>query len=169
MSGDHELIVDVKGPPGDSGAGGGTSMAPIVVPVFAAGLLAKLVSPTAGLAALGAGVLGAIALAVRKPREGRFILRVEGSALVVQRERSRTATTFPLADLLDVSLDRTKHAAGRGGAAERLRLVLERRAPEPPIFVPEDHTTPIEAQEWLANVRVFLRKNGWVPVDERSL
>jgi hypothetical protein len=164
-----ELVVDMKGAPGDSSSGSGSSMAPIVVPVFAAGLLAKLVSPKAGLAALGVGLVVAVSRALRTPRQGRFVLGVDSGALTVRRERSPEAARIPLVDLLDVTLDRTKPSSGRGGAVERVRLSLERRAPLDAIHVPEEPTTALEAQEWLAKVRVFLRRHGWVPADERPL
>jgi hypothetical protein len=74
----------------------------------------------------------------------------------------------PLSELLDVTYDKEMRAAsGRGGSpTERVRLALERPAPAPPIFVPNESITPIEAQEWYSRVRVFLRKHGWVPKDE---
>lgn len=166
----RELIVDAKPAPGDSSDGAGSAMAPVAVPVVVAGLLAKFASP-----AMGAVVLaGAIALLVlrRKPREGRFVLRVlEDGLLEVTRERPARESSplrVVLTDVLDVTLDAEKRPSGRGGATtERLRLALERAAPSEPIFVPDERITPIEAQEWLGKVRVFLRKHGWVPEDER--
>jgi len=154
-----ELVVDVKGAPGDTSAGSGTAMAPIVVPVFAAGLLAKFVSPASGLVALAVGAVTAMAL--RRPPKGPFVLRVERATLVVARQRGVERTEVPLLDVLDVTLDRSKQ-----GQRERMRIALERRDAEP-IHVPEEPTTPIEAQEWLAKIRLFLRSAGWVPVDER--
>ena len=164
----RELLVDAKPAPGDASTGSGTAMAPFAVPVLVAGLLAKLVSPTAGLIAFV--VVVAVLLLLRKPSEGRFVLRVEEGVVEVARERPRSpATRVALADLLDVTLDRqTSQASARGGSAmERVRLAFERRAPGAPIFVPEERITPIEAQEWLGKVRVFLRKHGWIPEGER--
>jgi hypothetical protein len=162
----RELVVDPQAAPGDSGDGGGTAMAPYVMTVLGAGALAKYVSPAVGLV----GLLGAIAvlLALRKPGLGRFVLRVDGDQLEIAREKgSSPATRVPLRDLLDVTLERKSEANARGGGSkERVRIALERRAPEEPIFVPEDRITPLEAQEWLGKVRVFLRKNGWTPKDE---
>lgn len=163
----RELIVDARAAPGDASSGSGTTMAPIVLTVFLAGGLAKLVSPTAGLIGLGASI--AVILLRRKPSQGRFVLRVAEDFLEVTRERPTSAATrIALADVLNVTLDRqTQQAAGRGGATERVHLALERRAPEEPIVLPEERITPIEAQEWQGKVRVFLRKHGWVPADER--
>lgn len=163
----RELVVDAKSAPGDSSDGGGSAMAPFALSAMAAGVLAKVASPTAALVPLGAALL--FVLLRRRAGEGRFVLRVDDGTLEVTRERGAAgAVRFPLAELVDVTLDRKTHASGRGGSAtERTRLALERRAPEPPIFVPGEHVTPIEAQEWYAKVRVFLRKHGWVPESER--
>jgi len=164
----RELVIDATPAPGDSGDSGGSAMAPFVLTAIGAGLLAKYVSPTVALAPLVVAVV--VVLIRRKSHEGRFVLRVEGGALEVTRERRRgPATTIALADVLDVTLDREAKAAGRGGSAtERVRLALERRAPDGPVFVPEERVTPIEAQEWYGKVRVFLRKHGWAPEGERE-
>lgn len=163
----RELVVDARAAPGDASSGSGTAMAPFVLTVFAAGGLAKLVSPTAGLVGLGVSIVALLLL--RRPNQGRFVLRVADDVLEVTRERPTSAPTrIALVDLLSVTLDRQQQAGGRGGATmERVQLSLERRAPEEPIVMPEDRITPLEAQEWQAKVRVFLRKHGWLPADER--
>lgn len=162
----RELLVDAKPAPGDSSDSGGSAMAPVAVPVLAAGMLAKFVSPLAGLAALGVGIL--VLFSRRKPREGRFVLRVEEQVLVLARERGvLPPQRVLLAELLDVTLDReTRQAAGRG-ATERMRIAFEQPSPAAPIFVPDARLTPLEAQEWHGKIRVFLRKHGWLPQDER--
>jgi hypothetical protein len=165
----RELLVDTKPAPGDSSDGSGTAMAPIVMSAIGAGMLAKYVSPVVGLLALGVAVTALIVRA--KPREGRYVLRVEDDVLEVTRERRASPLArIRLADLLDVTLDRqTRPATGRGGSAtDRVRLAFERRGPDDSIFVPDERITPFEAQEWYSKVRVFLRKHGWVPEDERQ-
>lgn len=166
----RELVVDARPAPGDSSDGGGSAMAPIAVPVLVAGLLAKLVSLTAALVCLGAAI--ALAILRRKPRHGRFVLRMHGEVLEVTREdKGAPSVRIALTDLVDVTLDREMRpaAGGRGGAAaERMRLSFERHAPGEPVFVPEERVTPLEAQEWYGKVRVFLRKHGWVPEEERA-
>ena len=162
----RELVVDAKPAPGDASDGGGAAMLPFVVTVGVGGLLAKFVSPVAGLVGFVACV--AVVILLRKPREGRFVLRVEDGVLEVTRERSSgPPTKIALTQLLDVTLESKAHnAGGRGvGAAARVRLALERSPPDEPIFVPDERVTPIEAQEWQSKVRVFLRKHGWVPQD----
>jgi hypothetical protein len=144
-------------------------MAPFAITALVAGALAKFVSLTAALAPLGIAVV--VLLFRKKSGGGRFVLRVDDGALEVTRERrtdSAPPTRIALADLVDVTLERKTHASGRGSATERVRLALERRGSEGPVFVPEERVTPIEAQEWYGKVRVFLRKHGWVPENERD-
>ena len=164
----RELVIDAKPAPGDSNDGAGTAMAPFAIPVAVGGLLAKFVSPTMGLVGLVGSI--AVVIALRKPREGRFVLRVvDDAVLEIARERGTgPAVRVPLDDLLDVTLDKHTSAGGRGGSSmERVRLALQRRASDEPIFVPDERITPIEAQEWHSKVRVFLRKHTWLPDDER--
>jgi len=163
----RELVIDATPAPGDSSDGAGSAMAPFALAALAAGVLAKVASPTVALVPLGLTVV--VLFVRRKAGEGRFVLRIDDGHLEVTRERRRgPAVRIELADLLDVTLERKAHATGRGGsAAERVRLAFERRAPDGPIFVPDERVTPIEAQEWYGKVRVFLRKHGWVPESER--
>ena len=162
---ESELVIDATPAPGDSSDGGGTAVGPIAVPVLAAGAIAKFISPTAGLFALGAAAVFWIAR--WKPRRGRYILRVAEATVEIARERGKDPPTrIPLADILDVTLERkTSQASGR--PLERVRIALERKAPAEPIYVPDSALTPIEAQEWMGKVRVFLRKHEWLPNDER--
>jgi len=143
-------------------------MAPFALSAIAAGVLAKLVSPTVALAPLVAALVYVVLR--RKAGEGRFVLRAGDAGIEVRRERgSEPVARIAIADLVDVTLDRKMQASGRGGSAtERVRLALERKAPEVPIFMPDEHVTPIEAQEWYGKVRVFLRKHGWVPENEKE-
>jgi hypothetical protein len=164
----RELVVDCTPAPGDSSDGAGSAMLPFVLTALAAGALAKYVSPAAALVPLAIAVV--VVIIRRQSHEGRFVLRIEDGTLEVTRERPRAvAVRVALADVLDVTLDKKTHASGRGGSAtERVRLALERRAPDAPVFVPDERVTPIEAQDWYGKVRVFLRKHGWVPENERS-
>lgn len=164
----RELVIDPMPAPGDSSDGAGSAMAPFALTALAAGALAKLVSPTAALAPIALALV--VLLLRRRSNEGRFVLRVTDGVVEVTRERGvGPAVRIALADLVDVTLDRQSHASGRGGSAtERVRLSLERRAPEAPVFVPHERVTPIEGQEWYGKARVFLRKHGWVPESERD-
>lgn len=100
----RELVVDAKPAPGDSTDSGGSAMAPVAVPVLGAGLLAKFVSPSIGLVTLGLAVVALLLL--RKPREGRFVLRMDDHALEITRERTtEPAVRIALADLLDILIE----------------------------------------------------------------
>ncbi len=161
-----ELVVDAKPAPGDASDGSGPGLVKLVAPIAAGAAAAKLVSPIAGLVTL---VLAAgLVLALKKPNEGRTVLRIDGADLELRRERRREPVArFPLSELVDVVLEReTRQTSGRA-ASQRVRLALVRRDPAEPIFVPEERITPIEGEEWQSRVRVFLRGHGWVPADER--
>lgn len=163
------LVIDAKPAPGDASSGSGSGMAPIVVPVLVAGLLAQYVSLRAAAAALVVGIV--LFVVRRRPDLGRFVLHVESGVVVVKRERnSDIVARVALAELDDVGLDKEAHdATGRGGASvERVKLALRRAASAEPVLFPEARITPLEGQEWQGKVRVFLRKHGWVPIDERS-
>ncbi|MDB4938785.1 MAG: hypothetical protein JWP87_5757 [Labilithrix sp.] len=164
----RELVIDAASAPGDSSDGAGSAMAPFAMTALASGVLAKFVSLTVALVPLGLAVVFLVVR--RKSSEGRFVLRVEDGAVEVRRERGASPPVrIALADLVDVTLDRQTHQGARGASAtERVRLALERRDSDAPVFVPEERVTPIEAQEWYGKVRVFLRKHGWVPDDERE-
>lgn len=163
----RELVVDPARAPGDSSDGSGTAMAPIVVAVLGAGAAAKFVAPLAGLAVVAVAIV--FFVGTRKPNEGRFVLRVEEDVLVVTREkRKEPLARVPLDAIATVTLDREARPASRGVAAsERVRIVLERDGE--PIALGEERITPIEGQEWQGRVRVFLRKHGWLPKDERDV
>jgi hypothetical protein len=161
-----ELVVDAKPAPGDASDGSSPALVKIVGPIAAAAAAAKLVSPLAGLVTLGLAV--GLVVALRTPNEGRTVLRIDGADLELRRERRREPLArFPLTELADVALDReTRQAAGRA-ATERVHLALVRIPPAQPLLVPEERITPLEAEEWHGRVRVFLRRHGWVPADER--
>ena len=157
--------------PGDSSDSGGSAMAPFALGAISAGLVAKLASPTLAVIPIGLAIV--FVLLRRRPSEGHFVLRVDDASttLEVTHERPKSPPLrIPLADLLDVTFDRRSHqAGGRGGSAtERVQIALEQREPAPAILVPAERVTPIEAQEWYAKIRVFLRQNGWTPASERD-
>jgi hypothetical protein len=158
-------VVDAQPAPGDASDGSGTAIGRIAVPIGAAALLAKFVSPYAGLGGLAVAV--AILVILRKPDDGRTVLSVADAVLTIRRERVKEPIAkIALSDVLDISIDRQTQQQGQT-AKERVRLVLERPAPADPIYIPETRVTAIEAQEWYGKVRSFLRKHDWVPKDER--
>ena len=115
----------------------------------------------------------------------RVIFRTEGNRL---RVGTRVPVDIPLSKLLDVRLD-TKamkkslmvaRADGVntifGGAladgrsldvdASRIELVIKSRDP---VLVSDEWVSSILAHEHLRTIKVFLRKAGWLPFDERPL
>jgi hypothetical protein len=118
------------------------------------------------------------------------VLRVEEGELRVFLRGSKTPIArIPLRDLADVRLDvktiqRVQEgdsmiAAVRftdttvGPSIDQARIVLVgRKTKKNPerlkVHLTEDHFAHMDATEWLGKIRVFLRKNGWVPVDERK-
>ncbi len=155
----------------------------LMLPGTAFVALATLLTPNAGLA-------GAIATAVlvgwwwrRAHANHDCVLRVDDGALTVSSRKSRLVkTTVRLVDLMDVGLDtKTIQRVGDGGGMiPALRFVEGRVAPEVDIsrivLVEADGTSTAlgekymansDATEWLGRIRVFLRKQGWVPGDER--
>lgn len=138
----RELVLDVDPAPGDLSQMSGPAMAPVVLSVLVAGALAKYVNLTAaGLALAGAIV---IALVLRKPKLGRFVLRVEGDALEVRRERvTAPLARIPLTGVGDVTVERKRApATGRGAPPERVQIAIERADAEP-LLVPEEPMTTI--------------------------
>jgi hypothetical protein len=119
----------------------------------------------------------------RKPPVEAFLLRIEGAELLVSSasKKSRVAR-ISLVDLEAVALQ-TKtiqriHEGGSAIAAMRIidskvgpdvdtcRIVLECDSGD--VRLGEKYIAHMDATEWLGKIRVFLRKNGWVPANERE-
>jgi hypothetical protein len=133
------------------------------------------------------GVLGCIWMfGDLRQRGGRRVLfRTEGKRLHVS---TRIPVDVPLSKLLDVRLDTksTKKAlmvaradglnTPFGGAipdgrsldvdASRIELVIRGRDP---VLVSDEWVSTILALEHIREIKVFLRKAGWLPLDERPL
>lgn len=151
---------------------------PVVVGVVASAIF----TPTVGLVALvGSAVLGVWWW--RRPASTGLLLTVENGALVVARFRgARPIATLPLETLRNVSLDiKTIQRVEEGGSAIPAMRVLDSRVgvevdtsrivlqgEGPPVPLGDLYIAHMDATEWLGKVRVFLRKNGWVPADERG-
>lgn len=151
---------------------------PVVVGVAASAIF----TPTVGLAALvGSAVLGVWWW--RRPASSGFLLTVEHGALVVARFRgARPIATLPLDTLRNVSLDiKTIQRVEEGGSAIPAMRVLDSRVgvevdtsrillhgEGAPVPLGDVYIAHMDATEWLGKIRVFLRKNGWVPADERG-
>jgi hypothetical protein len=163
----------------------------VVLPIVL-GIVVAVVSgiPWAGLVTIVGAAL--FAYRFRKSSVGRLgaTLRVAEGELRVSKRSTRTPfATIKLRDLTDVRLDTTTIervqegdsmvAAVRftdtrvGPKVDQARIVLVgRKTKKNPerlrIELTDEYFAYMEATEWLGKIRVFLRKNGWVPADERK-
>ena len=153
------------------------------VPPVVAAVLAGAASPTAGLVGLVASGLGCYALGRHLARDDVRWLHVRaGDLFIGEREDSRCHVAS-LSDLLDVSLETKTVTQMLEGASAIPAVRFEQATAGPEIdtarigFVTERGTSHplgdtyishLYAAEALSQVRVFLRKNGWIPADERD-
>lgn len=156
------------------------------VPPIVAVVLTLAVTPTAGLIGL---ILSAIALVWwwrRAPYAHKLILRVERGELSVHARGGREETLrVRLEDLENVALDTKTIQRVQDGASaipamrfidsqvgpevEQARIVLVARGRRARTTTPlgETYLAHMDAIEWLGKTRLFLRKHGWLPEDER--
>ncbi len=174
-----ELVCEGTDPRRESSAVAMMQLFGIPLVVAAA---AALIEPWVGLAAL----VGSAALVVYRRRAERestgAVLRVEHGDLIVaslgaRRERAR----FRLASLRDVALETKTIQIVHEGATlvpglqlveskvgpklDKARIVFV-RAGERDIHLTDPFLAHMDATEWLGKIRVFLRKQGWLPESE---
>ena len=160
---------------------------PVVCTIVVAGIF--------GNAFLTVGTLvAAFALAYRFRKKATTadgaVLRVEeGELKVFTRGGVAPVAIIKLRDLADVRLDiktiervqdgDSMVAAVKftnttvGPAVDQARIVLVgRKTKKDPerlkVHLTEEYFAHMDATEWLGKVRVFLRKHGWLPADERK-
>jgi hypothetical protein len=149
----------------------------VTLPAAVAALLSVMVNGTAGAVGLVAGIGFGIVTSRRKKH--RATLTVEDGTLTIAR-RGRTER-IALDDLLNVELDiKTIQRVQEGGAIPHTRFINSTVGPEVDtgrivivssssrVALSDDYLAHIDATEWFGKIRVFLRKHGWVPLDERS-
>jgi hypothetical protein len=151
------------------------------LPVVASVAAAVVVGPTAGLFAL----VGTAAFAWTRRARTKMgaILRVEeGVLFITSRSTGAELLRLKLREVVDVRLDsKTIQRVVEGGSAiPAMRFLDSRVAPEienarivvvgerAEARLSEEYLAHMDASEWLGKVRVFLRKHGWVPRDERD-
>jgi len=163
------------------------SSAVVMFQLFSAPLVVGLILSQIGGGTLALGgmiVAGGVAIWwwKRAPHAGGVVLRVEGNELsVLSANRKIEKERFALDDV-DVVLDtKTIQKVQEGGSAipamrfidatvgpeldtARIVVVGKRRR----LALTEDYVTHMDATEWFGKIRVFLRKNGWIPADERA-
>jgi len=159
----------------------GTLAIPLVAaPVLALALLSAFVSELLGVAAFAASTAAVVWWWRRAWRPQSIVIRVERSDLQVRIAGS--LRTMRLDDLVDVALDikTIQRVVDGNSPIPALRFADTRVGPEVDtariVLVGRDEQTPLteaylahmDATEWLGKIRVFLRKHGWLPDDERD-
>ncbi|WP_394824843.1 hypothetical protein [Pendulispora albinea] len=154
-----------------------------------AALIGAVLSASAGQVAglVGMVVSAATAAGVwrwqRRQNAEQVVLRVEHGRVEVCANGSKA--WIRLDDLMDVTLDtKTIQRVQDGGSAipavrfiesqvgpeiETARVVLVARDQPCSVWLTEEYISHLDATEWFGKIRVFLRKHGWVPEDERDL
>jgi hypothetical protein len=103
--------------------------------------------------------------------------------VALQGPRARS-TRFPLSELANVTLElkTIQRVVDGPSAIPAVRFIHSTVAPELHIArivlvatggrevrLTEEYLPHFDATDWLGKIRVFLRKQGWVPEDERDL
>jgi hypothetical protein len=147
-----------------------------------AGVQAFTDSIALGVAAAAAAVVWPVVRWRYAKSRPRATLRVEGGLLYLSGPAFKQVHRLELHELRDVSLDtktiqRLREATSPvpdlrflnqtvGGEQDVTRIALELR--DETLFLTEDRVSHSEANEWFAKIRRFLRRNAWVPADERA-
>ncbi len=151
--------------------------APMVVVI----VLSQIAGSTVAIVGMIASAIAAVWWWKRAPALDGVVLHVERGELSVTTSKSSLSSRFAL-DEVDVELDtKTIQKVQEGGSAipalrfidatvgpdlDVARIVIVGRSQRLPLT--DDSVPYMEATEWFGKIRVFLRKNGWVPRDERD-
>lgn len=138
-------------------------------------------TPELSLAAMIASAVGSVVWWRRAPTAGSVVLRVDDGVLRVLARGGRDALRAPLADV-DVELDSESEERVQEGSAmvadlrfisaavgppvETARIVVVAKGQRVPLT--EERVPHMDAAEQYGKIRVFLRKHGWLPRDERA-
>ncbi len=152
------------------------------LPLVVGAVLGALTPPPVALGGFLLSVVGCFVWWKRAPHAGTVMLRVDGDALLLLSANGKRETArFALKDV-DVTLDtKTIQRVQEGDSAiPAMRLIDARVGPEvdtariliegggKKVPLSSDHVAHMEASEHFGKIRVFLRKHGWVPHDERD-
>jgi hypothetical protein len=151
--------------------------APVIVVI----VLSQIAGSTVAVAGMIASAIAAVWWWKRAPELGQVILHVDRGELWITSAKRTLAERMQL-DGIDVVLDTvTIQKVQEGGSAipamrfidatvapdqDTARIVIVGGGERYPLT--EDYVAYMEATEWFGKIRVFLRKNGWVPLDERD-
>lgn len=152
-------------------------------------LLPVLVTTALAWVSRPLGIVGFVASAVFvafwwKGKTETTVLRIERGVLAVSSSRSKTTRfSIELADLDNVLLDsKTIQRVTEGDSAiPAMRLLDSKVGPDVDVtrialiaadgrrcLLTDEHMPYTETSEAFGKLRVFLRKHGWVPADERE-
>jgi hypothetical protein len=140
--------------------------------------------PTAALGALIAASAASYAAWRRWRKSPDLTLRVEDRTLHLLHSPARAPIAVRLEDVLDVRIAVTTEATGTGAPiatiqpfapsqgtagpdARRARIALVRRH-GPEVWLTDKELTYQDGIDGLGKTRSFLRKHGWLPLDERE-
>ena len=154
------------------------------VPLIVGLIVSQLAGGTAALVAIVVAGGAAVWWWKRAPHAGGVVLRVEdGQLSVLSANRKVEKERFALDDV-DVVLDtKTIQKVQEGGSAipamrfidatvgpelDTARIVIVSTSGRRRLTLTEDYVTHMDATEWFGKIRVFLRKSGWIPADERA-
>jgi hypothetical protein len=181
--------VDTTPPPmelcygAESSSGTRPSMAVFqlfAMPLVVAAIMSVTISPNAGLG----GLIGSAIIFVwlwKRKKTPDMVLRVESGSVVVLK-RGKPRARYSLTELTNVRLDiKTIQRVQEGGSAiPAMRFIDSKVGPDldtarivligedgKELPLTEDFLSHMDSSEWLGKIRVFLRKHGWVPGDER--
>jgi hypothetical protein len=153
-------------------------------PIAVGAIVAGMGFPIAGLvAAIGSGV-GLWFLHKKSRSRGSILFTVDGGRLIIERRDSNElGDAISLGAIEDVVLDTKTVERVQDGSplipalqainatvgppadTARIEIVTRKRS----IFLTNEFLSYTETSDAIAKLRVFLRKNGWVPIDEREI
>lgn len=151
----------------------------------AGGVLAAAVgAPSIGAAMLGLAAAIGIWRWRRAPEVAGIVIAVErGDLYVTNRSTKERLVEVRLVDLLDVALDTKsirKVVPGKD-AIPAVQFIDTRVGPEldvarivfylanaKPVRLSEQFLAHMDTVEWVGKIRSFLRRQGWIPADERD-
>jgi hypothetical protein len=156
----------------------------VSMPMLLAAVSGWVLGPVAGTAALTGGLAYSVWAWKTRKKIGGAVLRIDEGVLVVTRSsKSARDDRFRLDDLADVALDiKTIQRVMEGGSAipavrfidatvgpkvDTARIVLVSQSGVE-VRLTDEYLPHFAAAEWMGKIRVFLRKSGWVPEDERE-
>ncbi|HYP89166.1 MAG TPA: hypothetical protein VEQ59_13460 [Polyangiaceae bacterium] len=156
----------------------------LLSPLFAFAAVAAVTDSAAG------GALAAVAVGgwffwrrKRKKSVPRATFTINGTSLALSGQAFGAPLSLELEQLLDVYLDtetirRVRENTGSavpdlrfidatvGDAQDVARIGLELQRDT--LFLTKDRVSHLDASEWSNKIRRFLRRHGWLPVDERA-